>query len=244
MKNRLLFLSCSEQKRTTPDLLPAIERYDGPAFRVVRKFRRENSVEKNNMEIFIISAEYGIIESSKEIPFYDRRMTSRRVGEVRPLIENQLKSVFHAIPYSDLFISASQLYLKALGTYQNYLSENTQVTLSIGSPGRKLGELKGWLYDGNLPQNRALSPKNGTIKLKGIEITQTVEQVKDIARRALNNKPEGADQFHSWYILVDDQQISPKWLVSQLTGLPVGDFHTSSAIKVLTHIGLEIHKNL
>ena len=243
MKNRLLFLSCSQQKRTTPDLLPAIERYDGPAFRVVRNFRRDNFAEKSIIDIFIISAEYGILEASKEIPFYDRRLTSRRVNEIRPLIENKIKHISKENHYDDLFISASQAYLEALGTYQNYIQNNTRITLSSGSPGKKLGELRRWLYDGKSAQNGVSAPKNGKIMLKGVEITQSPEQVIEIARQALKNNPDRADQFYSWYVLVDGIRVSPKWLVSNLTGLPLGKFHTNSAIKALTHIGLEIHKN-
>lgn len=42
---RCLLLSCSQAKISTPDLLPAIRRYDGPAFRVLRKFLAEVLVE-------------------------------------------------------------------------------------------------------------------------------------------------------------------------------------------------------
>jgi hypothetical protein len=34
--NRLLILNCSRYKRETPDPLPALERYDGPKFQLVR----------------------------------------------------------------------------------------------------------------------------------------------------------------------------------------------------------------
>jgi exonuclease SbcC len=37
-ERRLLILSCSRKKKTTSQLLPALERYDGPSFRVARKF--------------------------------------------------------------------------------------------------------------------------------------------------------------------------------------------------------------
>jgi hypothetical protein len=38
---RMLILACSRRKRPDEGLLPAIERYDGPAFRMVRRFLRE-----------------------------------------------------------------------------------------------------------------------------------------------------------------------------------------------------------
>jgi hypothetical protein len=37
----MLILACSRRKRPDEGLLPAIEPYDGPAFRMVRRFLRE-----------------------------------------------------------------------------------------------------------------------------------------------------------------------------------------------------------
>src|SRR5262245_4306372 len=37
----LLIMACSQRKRSEPNLLPAIERYDGVHFRVLRKAQRE-----------------------------------------------------------------------------------------------------------------------------------------------------------------------------------------------------------
>jgi hypothetical protein len=39
---RMLILACSRRKRPDEGLLPAIERYDGPAFRVLRRFLRKS----------------------------------------------------------------------------------------------------------------------------------------------------------------------------------------------------------
>lgn len=55
--DRLLILSCSRRKRLDTDLLPAIERYDGPAFRVLRRFLRERPFEAP--DVLILSAEHG-----------------------------------------------------------------------------------------------------------------------------------------------------------------------------------------
>ncbi len=57
--DRLLILSCSRRKRLDKDLLPAVERYDGPAFRVLRRFLREMPFEAPDVPI--LSAEYGLI---------------------------------------------------------------------------------------------------------------------------------------------------------------------------------------
>ena len=39
----LLIVTCSQRKRSDPELLPALERYDGIFFRIIRKARREGN---------------------------------------------------------------------------------------------------------------------------------------------------------------------------------------------------------
>jgi len=58
---RLLILSCSQRKRPDPGLLPAIERYDGPVFQVVRRYLREQPAGSKQLDVFILSARYGLI---------------------------------------------------------------------------------------------------------------------------------------------------------------------------------------
>jgi hypothetical protein len=44
------------------------------------------------------------------------------------------------------------------------------------------------------------------------------------------------------YVVVDEQQVAPKWLVSQLFGLPVNAFATDEARRVLAHLGIEVRR--
>lgn len=75
---RLLILSCSQRKRSDPGLLPAIERYNGPAFQVLRKFLRERPDDTRRLDVFIMSAAYGLIPAEYPIANYDQVMTSQR----------------------------------------------------------------------------------------------------------------------------------------------------------------------
>ena len=50
----LLVMGCSETKRT-PGLLPAIDRYDGSAYRVLRSYLREREW-PTNLSIAVLSA--------------------------------------------------------------------------------------------------------------------------------------------------------------------------------------------
>src|SRR5438128_9858454 len=87
---RLLILACSQRKRPYASLLPAIERYDGPAFRVLRRYRR--LTEDKGLIVYILSAEYGLIPASKQIPTYDRRMDSKRADKLREDVVEEAQS--------------------------------------------------------------------------------------------------------------------------------------------------------
>ena len=72
MKNHLLILGCSERKRD--GALPAFELYDGPYYRVLRKFLREN-IWPDNLSISVLSAKHALFGAIKEIETYDERLT-------------------------------------------------------------------------------------------------------------------------------------------------------------------------
>jgi cytoplasmic iron level regulating protein YaaA (DUF328/UPF0246 family) len=84
-------LPVRQQKKLGTDPMPAIERYDGPVFRVLRKAKKEGHW-PDQLEILIVSAEYGLIKADKLIDFYDRKMTPARAKELRPHIAEKLEA--------------------------------------------------------------------------------------------------------------------------------------------------------
>ena len=239
---RLLVLSCSQKKRPDPGLLPAIERYDGPMFRVIRKFLRECPSETQNLDIFILSAEFGLIPATKRIGDYYHRMTPHRAVELQPQVLAELKRVLEDHQYKELFISVGQDYLGALAGYGVLVSGDLKVTVSNGGRGRKQAELYTWLRGGlpNLLHRTVATSQRGSIRIRGIEITLTPDEVLGAARRALAEDRGDPTRYWAWYVQVDDQQVAIKWLVSQLTGLPVSDFTTGEARRVLGQLGIKV----
>ncbi len=67
---RLLILGCSKAKTKHDELVPAIQRYDGPPFRVLRRYLRLRY--DPVLRVYILSAEYGIIPADALIPDDDR----------------------------------------------------------------------------------------------------------------------------------------------------------------------------
>ena len=145
---RLLILSCSQRKHSNPSLLPALERYDGPAFQVVNKFMRVRPFEAQFLDVYILSAKFGLIPSGQLIPNYDHRVTLQKVRELQLPTLTELKKVLADRQYDELFISMGKDYLRVLVGYESLIPANLKVVISTGVMGRKQAELRNWLHGG------------------------------------------------------------------------------------------------
>lgn len=141
---RLLIISCSQRKRPDPGLLPAVDRYDGPAFRVLRRYLRGNPA--NPPDIHILSAEFGLIPADTPIPVYDRRMTTSRARELRDVTATAFRQLVTSAPYAKLHLALSKDYLAALAGWRDIVDASCHVTIGQQSPGRRLTVLRAWLY--------------------------------------------------------------------------------------------------
>src|SRR6516165_8151574 len=99
---RLLILACSQRKRPDASPLPPLERYDGPAFRVLKHYRR--LTQDSGLIVYVLSAEFGLISAKKRIPLYDRRMTPQRGDELQPSVTAAVQSVIRLHQPSETFI--------------------------------------------------------------------------------------------------------------------------------------------
>ena len=81
---RVLILSCSYAKVHTPERMPAIDRYNGPAFQVYRKFQSEHPERAAEISTYILSAKFGLITANTPIPDYDYKMTPTRAKAIKP----------------------------------------------------------------------------------------------------------------------------------------------------------------
>lgn len=235
---KLLILSCSRKKKMGPELQPALERYDGPNFQILRKFILECPAESRNMDIYILSAKFGLIPANQPIPLYDELMTLPRAKELRSQVSAKLRKIFARRKYQELLINLGQAYLPALSGYEPLLPNNLKVVQASGTLGRRQAMLRDWLRGGMSPALPVVP--QGRARIRGIEIVLTPEEVMEKASQALALSGNASQAFQSWYVQVDGHRVSPKWLVSQLTGLPVSKFHSDDARQVLRQLGISV----
>ena len=111
-KKRLLILSCSQRKSTSPEPLPAIERYNGPLFFVLRRFIRECPRQTRHLDVYILSAAYGLIPWDFPTPLYDQKMNASRIVELQPQVETTFSNILQN-KYASICFVLGKTYLKA-----------------------------------------------------------------------------------------------------------------------------------
>ena len=100
----LLIVACSQRKRVTPEVLPALERYDGMYFRVLRKARRE-SYWPEKLDVLIVSAKYGLVAGDTPVAHYDVCMTREQATYLRPLVVAMLAERIASRTYTEIFLN-------------------------------------------------------------------------------------------------------------------------------------------
>lgn len=145
---RLLILSCSATKRRESG--PAALVYDGPAYRVLRAWWRTQplvSKERDPIDVWILSAEHGLIESDTPIARYDRRMTMARAAELSAGVQAQLEELLPR--YEEVFVFAGLTYRESclkFGVLRQRVGSKLRKAEGAGI-GEMLADLKRWLQE-------------------------------------------------------------------------------------------------
>lgn len=252
---RCLIVSCTERKVSSTEEIPAVDRYDGPTFRIIRKYLRTVPAEEQDVHILVVSAEYGLIQASTLIDDYDRRMTAARAIELRGKIVRQLSDLMQSQHYTEVFLALGKTYQKSLVPHEQWLpSSPLKVTSAMGGLGEKLQHLYFWLYGVNKPvvsksddsQQAALLQKDlsGSAIIRGVTIVATPEEIGSQVSAWIEQGDEGYLRTKTWYALIGNVEVSPKWLVSRLSNTPVSSFAADEARRVLHRLGIPVIKKL
>ena len=142
---RLLIVSCSKAKRPDAGVLPAIDRYDGPTFRLLRRARAAGLL--GNVEVMILSAKHGLIPADWMVRDYDQAMTPARAAELAGTVSVELwRWVGLHGECTDAFVNVGQGYAPALAGFDEWcLRRGIVVTQADGGIGQRLAQTKAWL---------------------------------------------------------------------------------------------------
>lgn len=144
--NDLLILSCSQTKIKNKDLLPAIERYDGPSYKVLRKIMNSSNY-NNSLDIAIISAKYGLLQPHEKIEDYDLKMNKEIAESLNNKVAEELRKQISNNKYENIFINIGSDYNLAVDGFNKKLPRNTEILYAKGKIGERLSQMKKWLEE-------------------------------------------------------------------------------------------------
>jgi hypothetical protein len=237
LSRSLAILGCSQRKKETSRLLTAIERYDGPIFRVLRKHARDSP--EKTPDTYILSARFGLISGEMLIPRYNRRLTQAEYSRLSSLVDEQLKLTLDRHQPEQLFVSVGSSYWPLLEEALAREINPEKLIVATGGIGGRASQLARWLKSGSQEKGESKQVRApGEATLLGTTIRLNRSQVLCEARKALVAAPPAARRFETWYVAVGRQRVAPKWLVSILFDKPVASFRTADARRVLSLLGV------
>jgi len=141
---QLLLVACSQRKSNQPGKCPAIERYDGVNYLILHKLQRQGQLPPT-LDIWILSAKYGLIQAGTPIETYDLRMTFDRALEMQAQVSQALDGVLSQHDYAAVFINLGKVYRVALDQSQQLTVLADRVTYAPGGIGVKMAAMRQWI---------------------------------------------------------------------------------------------------
>lgn len=224
----LLILGCSQKKKPQPGR--AIDVYDGPLFRTVR---RRISESHKPIDIVIVSSRHGIIPQDEQIEPYDDKLPRGDNPEFARKVAAQLSKVLPPAVNSVLIL-APRHYIATL-PIEIIRLRCSNFEMFSGRMGRCQAKLLQWLgidHHGEPRKLNSLGPLSA--------FSTPIEKGKIYqATMSLAIKSTSPNRVTQWYAHIDNQHVPVKRLVSALTGTPVSSFETCHALALLHRNGIE-----
>lgn len=147
-KKKLLILGSSYRRKSDPEPMPAIERYDGVFYRVARKY-----LPKKNIEVTILTDDLQLISGSKKILYtpptpwagstkinYNSDYIEKRLISNKELLRKMCRDE----DFDEIFVAIGIIYRRALPNFDEF---NCKVILPRGGLGPTAKSLKEWLQE-------------------------------------------------------------------------------------------------
>jgi len=127
--------------------IPAIERFDGVYFRLLRKHIREGRL--RNVDILIVSEKFGLIWAKDKVPYYEVHgkmgslsLDKKTTEKIRKENLQKLKKIVNR--YSEIYVNVGREYLKLIEGFEKFTT--SKVTYASGKGlGPKASHMKEWI---------------------------------------------------------------------------------------------------
>ena len=136
----LLVQSCSATKSDAENPVPALDRYEGYFYKIIKKAKREGELDPG-IDICILSAEHGLLEPDDMITAYDRRMDTDRASELCAEVVSALRKKVRRGGYDQVVVNMGRAYRQAIDGFEHGLDIEVRY-IEAGGIGKKGHELK------------------------------------------------------------------------------------------------------
>ena len=144
---KLLILGPSYRRNPSPEPLPAIERYDGLFYRIVRKYM--DKLKEEDIDVIIITEDLDVITPETELPYkppigesWKSLPPVRRDPKKVKMLRTQILKFVRKRRYEEIFIALNKRYRALLPDLTAYTDK---VIASFKGIGPKAQALKQWL---------------------------------------------------------------------------------------------------
>lgn len=143
MKKRLLIIPCSKTKIWSEIPLPAIERYNGYFFKILKKNR------KSNMDVLILSAKYGLLNEDEKTLYYDKKMNLTIARELEIQVYNKFFEDVDLGEYKEICVNLGRYYIDCFSKTLSDIKESFmgEVITFHGGLGERGCAMKNWLIN-------------------------------------------------------------------------------------------------
>ena len=152
---RLIIVSASLRRLEEPsNPIPALDRFDGVYFRIIKKYKREGKLQ--DTDCVIVSKKFGIIDQNERVPYYkpdhiDKfgylNMNESQIKKLREENLARLKEIFAKSKYSEIFVNVGKHFMELIKGFEKLTSAKI-----IYASGRGLGpkaqHMKKWILYG------------------------------------------------------------------------------------------------
>lgn len=143
---RAVLISCSNVKKTVNEPSPAYEVYDGPYFKTIKKLKREGLF-PDSVNIYIISAKYGLLQLEDPILNYDERITREKASVLNKSIVYNLAKEISDNRYTQLIVNLGSDYMPSISGLEDIIPSNCHLVEFTGTIIQRRKLLKEYLLD-------------------------------------------------------------------------------------------------
>jgi hypothetical protein len=130
--------------------IPAIDRFDGPLAKLLRKHYKQ----LRNVDVFFVSPTYGIVNAKEEIGFREPLegfwdnfdMCADDVKQLRERNIQILRRLLSKKHYSEVYLNVGQKLLRLMPNIEELVPESTKIVYAKGAGfGPKMTHMKEWM---------------------------------------------------------------------------------------------------